>query len=119
MIANQSGQTLAKLADPSRYALILGAAWSEVWRHYGWLPVLVVGLFVCGYDRRQLPRTALGVIGVMALGYFMIYLTTPLDLAYHLGSSLYRLLLQVWPIGLLIFFAGVRAPEAWSAEVLP
>jgi len=56
---------------------------------------------------------------VMGLGYFMIYLTTPLDLTYHLGSSLYRLLLQVWPIGLLIFFAGVRAPEAWSDEVLP
>ena len=44
------------------------------------------------------------------LGYFAIYLMTPLDLGYHLGSSLERLLLQLWPIGLFVFFSSVREP---------
>jgi hypothetical protein len=119
-LMNQQGaQMLAKLADPARYAQILRAALSDVWRHYAWLPVLAAGVLICGYDRRLLSRAAPIVLITMWLGYSTVYVVTPLDLAYHLDSSLERLLLQLWPIGLWIFFSGVRMPASWTAEVLP
>jgi 4-amino-4-deoxy-L-arabinose transferase-like glycosyltransferase len=107
---------LAKLADPTRYARILLATLSEVWRHYPWLPVLGAGVLVCGYDRQLLRRAPLTILGTVMAGYFAIYLITPLDLGYHLGSSLERLLLQLWPIGLFVFFSGVREPGYQSSR---
>jgi hypothetical protein len=109
-------QMLAKLADPARHAQILVATVSEVWRHYPWLLVLGAGVLICGYDRRLVLRTPLIILSSVVLGYFAIYLITPLDLGYHLGSSLDRLLLQLWPIGLFVFFSSVRMPEGWTAE---
>jgi hypothetical protein len=89
---------------------------SEVWRHYPWLPVLGAGVLVCGYDRQLLRRAPLTILGTVMAGYFAIYLITPLDLGYHLGSSLERLLLQLWPIGLFVFFSGVREPGYQSSR---
>ena len=110
LMNQQVGHVLTKLADPARYAQILLATLSEVWRHYPWLPVLGAGVLICGCDRRLLAGAPLTILSTVVLGYFAVYLITPLDLGYHLGSSLERLLLQLWPIGLFVFFSNVRVP---------
>jgi len=48
-------------------------------------------------------RTALGVLAVMLIGYFFVYVITPQNLEWHLRTSLARLLLQLWPMTLFLF----------------
>jgi len=47
----------------------------------------------------------------MFAGYFIIYLITPRDLAWHLLVSLNRLFLQLFPSLLFTYFMIVRTPE--------
>ena len=57
------------------------------------------------------------VLAVMLIGYALVYLTTPHDVGWHVGSSADRLLLQLWPTALLLFFLRVAAPEEkWQTK---
>ena len=47
----------------------------------------------------------------MLVGYFFVYVLTPLDLAYHLATSLNRLFLQLWPGVIFLVFMIARTPE--------
>ena len=47
------------------------------------------------------------VLLLMLVGYAFVYLTTPQGLAWHLDASVHRLLMQLWPTGLLAFFLAV------------
>jgi hypothetical protein len=59
---------------------------------------------------------AAGALGLTLAGYAFVYLTTPQDLAWHLRTSLHRLLLQLWPSALFVFFLLVKTPEQALAE---
>jgi hypothetical protein len=56
--------------------------------------------------------------GLMLAGYYAVYLLSPQDLAWHLDSSLVRLLLQVWPLALLAWALVVPCPEG-VGRVIP
>jgi hypothetical protein len=79
--------------------------------------LLLIGyLFLAGVriderDRPGLIQSA-AILGLMLIGYFFVYVLTPLDLGYHLATSLNRLLLQLWPsvIFLCFMIAGVPGP---------
>jgi hypothetical protein len=62
-------------------------------------------------DRRFLLTAALCLCG-MAAGYFFIYVTTPQNLAWHIRTSLNRLLLHLWPSAVFVFFLIVRTAES-------
>ncbi|MEK6534682.1 MAG: hypothetical protein AABZ40_03350, partial [Thermodesulfobacteriota bacterium] len=51
------------------------------------------------------------VLLLILAGYFFVYVTTPLDLGYHLATSLNRLFLQLWPSVIFLFFMAAGAPE--------
>ncbi len=55
----------------------------------------------------------------MLIGYFFVYVLTPLDLAYHLATSLNRLFLQLWPGVIFLFFmiAGLAGGPASRPRV--
>jgi hypothetical protein len=116
-----SADLLAKISDSSRYLLILKSYISTGWTFGGWafnpfLPILAfIGL--CGLDRSVLRsfswRAGVAIIAILQLGYFVIYVITPLELTYHLNSSLDRLLMHVWPGCLLL--AGMAARRQVSA----
>jgi hypothetical protein len=44
-------------------------------------------------------------------GYFGVYVLTPKDLGWHLGTSLDRLLPQLWPLALFPSFLAAASPE--------
>ena len=50
-------------------------------------------------------------LAVLLAGHFMVFVSMADELARLLDSSLDRLLLQVWPSALLLFFMAVRTPE--------
>jgi hypothetical protein len=54
----------------------------------------------------------------MLAGYFFVYVLTPLNLTYHLMTSLNRLFLQLWP-GLLFLFFMAAAPPDGEPAVIP
>lgn len=71
------------------------------------------------YFRRRLPgrlpreaRFLVPALGIVLAGYASVYALTPHDLAWHLETSLGRLLLQLWPLTLLILGLGARDASA-------
>ncbi|MBU1965077.1 MAG: glycosyltransferase family 39 protein [Proteobacteria bacterium] len=72
--------------------------------------LLIAGVRIDDRDRPGLIRSA-AVLGLMMIGYFFVYVLTPLDLGYHLATSLNRLLLQLWPSVIFLFFMTAGAPE--------
>jgi hypothetical protein len=48
----------------------------------------------------------------MGAGYLAVYVITPHELAWHVLSSKYRLLTQLWPTLLLGAFLLARRPDA-------
>ncbi len=82
--------------------------------------LLLVGVRIDARDRIGLVQAA-AIIALMLSGFFFVYVLTPLDLTYHLATSLNRLFLQLWPgvIFLLFMTAGspVEAPATREATV--
>jgi hypothetical protein len=52
------------------------------------------------------------VLILMLAGYFSVYVLTPLDLNYHLITSLNRLFLQLWPGAVFLFFMAAAPRHA-------
>lgn len=106
-----------RLLDISRYDFIARQALLHVW-NFGRLVVspfvilaillAVVGIRPAGRDQRTI-QTAILALGLTASGYLMIYVLCPLDLAWIIGSSMDRLILQLWPGIVFTVFLAARA----------
>ena len=79
--------------------------------------LLLAGVRIEGRDRPGLVRSA-AILGLMLIGYFFVYVLTPLDLGYHLATSLNRLFLQLWPsvIFLCFMMAGTAEPYPYRED---
>lgn len=118
LLAGQgAGATLQRLTDPSRYLLIGQSFVSSL---FTVAKPLAIVLPACAYllgRARSLPHRATGLgrtVGVLALmlaGYCGTYVCTPHDLEWHLSTSFDRLILQIWPTGLLAYFLWVQTPD--------
>jgi hypothetical protein len=106
------GQLLAKLADPGRYSAVAGALFQEAvslgdaWSH----PLILLALLAAtlrwepDVRYRLMLRFGGAALGAMLLVYCGVYLVTPEDLAWLLGTSLGRLYVHLWPSFLLLAF---------------
>ena len=110
-------ETLSRLTDLSRYHQILMAYASQGWVLTGGLislPVFGVYFALMGRSPRGCCeasiKTAVITIILLFIGYFFVYITTPHPLAWHLRTSLDRLLVQIWPMFIFWFFMVVRTP---------
>ena len=109
--------TLRRLADPSRYLLIGQWFCISAWTVAKPLAfVLPLAAWLLG-RAKPTPRLESGVstltvsLGLMLAGYCGTYLCTPHALEWHLATSFDRLILQLWPSGLLLYCVLVRTPE--------
>jgi hypothetical protein len=64
-------------------------------------------------DERDRPGVTTGLValGLMVIGFGLVYLTTSESLAWHLSSSAGRLLLQLWPSAVFLAFLAACPPE--------
>lgn len=116
LLAGQGEATLRRLLDLTRHARVLAAAGQQLWE-FG--PLLLVVLAAYALLVGQPPEGQrcqhVGfpwlVLCLMAAGYYLVYVTTPHDLAWHLSTSLVRLIVQLWPLGLFATFLTVDAPQ--------
>jgi hypothetical protein len=117
-----------RLADPSRYLQVARAFGERVWGFGGW-PVsvaAVLAVYAACLGRARQPaewRGAAGAVAAVVLtgaAYLAAYVATPFPLEWQLGTSLGRLLLQLWPATVFTFFLVVSAPDgAWAGRPSP
>jgi hypothetical protein len=116
-LVTQGVSGLARLGDLSRYAdvakgffdnlLNLG---SGVAHPLILLAILAIVLRWQVEERYKLPvLIATATLVLMILSYCLAFLITPTDLTLMLQSTFDRLLLQIWPIFLLVFFVLLRS----------
>ena len=55
----------------------------------------------------------------MTLAYASVYVFTTKDLNWQIETSLARVLMQLWPVAVLVFFLYVREPLAVAPEAKP
>jgi 4-amino-4-deoxy-L-arabinose transferase-like glycosyltransferase len=113
IVAGQGTSTLARVLDPSRYLVITRYFITNGIRlGQGSIVLLVLITLAVGLKKGQTDVIRLLglILALMVLGYGFIYLITPLDLVSHIGTSMPRLLLHLWPSVLLVFFLAVDLP---------
>jgi hypothetical protein len=121
-------RTLGRLTDPERYYL----ATREYLRHLAsfgnnglasapW--PLAAYLLALGLSHNQSDqawaRAGATVMLLLLAGNFIVFVSMADELARLLNSSLERLLLQIWPSVLFLFFLAVRTPEEVGVHRLP
>lgn len=116
-----AGTTLVQqLTSVDRHA----AVWSlmrPMW--FGWggpfagwsLPVVMVAAVAMALTPTgRSGRGILAVVAMMLAGYYTVYILTPLDLAWLVGTTFERLAMQVWP-ALVIVALSVGQPDLWDS----
>lgn len=102
-----------KFLDPGRWSTVLGWFVDKAPGRDIWLPILVIGIaLLVGLQPRRLVRSvALWCAGLMYLVDVLVFVSTPLDLGFHLLTAGDRLMLQPWPLFILAVFASVGSPR--------
>lgn len=112
--AHSDARTLAKIFDASRYLAIMLWELKSLWNiGPGLIPALGLYAWLLGRSACRPARLAyLPILGaIIAVCYFLAYLTSPHDLQWHLDSSLERLHCHLWPTAVFTFFFWVASPE--------
>ena len=108
-----------RLTQIPRYTQIIKSFWDETVAlgsgiaHPAISLALLGGLLGIPRDRRRQPAVIVSgavLLGV-ALAYFFTYVVTPLDLTWHLGTSMGRLYMQLWPSVVFLSLAAFRTAE--------
>jgi len=104
----------ALVADGERHRIIfesIGHLFDSSWS--GGPLILVAAAFLlqhlCSCQRIAHVGTIVSVAAMIAV-YYLVFLTTPHDLHWHLGTAIDRLILQLWPVfllGLAVMFEEV------------
>jgi len=116
----------------TRHRTIAEALWHDLASFGEWqvVPFLAMALpFIAWRNRLRLvagARLLPVVVLAMLAGFYLVYLLSPQDLRWHLDTSLVRLLLQLWPLALLLWGLtfpwnepgqAVRAPRPTTLRV--
>jgi hypothetical protein len=113
-------ETIPRLLAPARYVEVLrGFRYAAEGLGNTTLvnPLLVLLFYlVCvGIEPDERDRTGLATglvaLGLMVIGYGLVYLTTPLDVAWQVEYSANRLLMHLWPSTVFLAFLAACPPE--------
>ncbi len=114
------GQSLnvvvSRLLDLNRHATVLGLMAQHALR---WSAPLAFAVFpivslVAAWMAVRFGgavRTMACILGLMLASYYVVYVTTPFDITWHVTTSVDRLLVQLWPGLVLTVFLGLSPLE--------
>jgi hypothetical protein len=105
--SDRGSDILQFIATPDRYLLIIRYFFVTSIQYY-WIILVLFAIIVL----RKIPflRTLPFIVfSLMLAGYFMIYLTTPNDLDWHLGASIDRLFHHIYPACLYILLLKLNS----------
>lgn len=118
MIGSTAG-TLEKLTDISRYFIIMNYFF-DIFRRFGFvitgtLSILIIFIIVAGVklDKCSIKRyiTPLATLILMFTGYLLTLVQSPFDLLWQLGTTANRLVVQLWPLIIFLFFMLAETPS--------
>jgi len=119
------GEAVTKFGSGGRWGQVIGSFLRNLWEMGVWWahPILLLAVlsFALGFVRKQEARSRLWLLvpvaGLLAADV-AVYLTTTADLGWHLATSNSRLLVQIWPAVLFVFFLTIRPPVTPEPEPL-
>ena len=111
-LINGSSEYMSKIFDFSRYNLIYDFASNYIVENCQLLMYSMIAILVINYKFYS-SFTFVVIFGLLT-AYFFAYVTTPNDLIWHLTTSLYRLVHQVFPV--LLYSIFFSASEKWPIE---
>jgi hypothetical protein len=114
---NRSQELMTNLMDYSRYIDVCRACFNYFMRSL-WAYALVLLLccalfFGSKIDKHNKLTIQLLVctLAIVVTGYFLAYVITPNDISWHVGTSLKRLVLQLWPTIIFASFMALSVKE--------
>jgi hypothetical protein len=125
VLAQRPSDLIAHLAVFGRWIITLQGLAKVLFVIGGFLLpiVLILALYwflvrfhVAERDRTPL-ATVLLALGLMLAGEFVAYVAFPPDIVTQLNVSLERLVMQLWPAGLLAFFLAANPPQLVTTRV--
>jgi hypothetical protein len=113
VLAEGVGPALEKVLQASRHIVILKYILAEFILFGGLLLIFYWGLSGLKIEKVEISAILFPIIilTTMMAGYYVIYLTTAHPLDWHLGTSLRRVLLQLWPSFIFTFFLAMPSWE--------
>ncbi len=113
-----------RLANFERYPIIAKTFYRQIFIFgNGELSILWIAIYglIVGLDKSKIhyqPILSASIaVFLQLVGYFLIYVLTPHDLDWHLSTSLYRLMVHIFPSMLFITFVSITNPETLFAGV--
>ncbi len=110
-----------RLGDISRYITVAVEFGKQLFAFGGWIvpPVLIAAgylwLLKTSKDGGSGRTAAVIALSLMTLAYAGVYVFTTKDLNWQIENSLSRVLLQLWPMAVLVFFLYANEPREHSA----
>jgi hypothetical protein len=113
------GILLQKLTDPSRHGLIFNSFKGFFLHQGGWFNVgiyLILGGYYLLFRSRTSDNSdgilvSLAILTMQFIGYYLFYLISPYDLNWHIGYSLNRLFVHVYPAVVFVVLSASQTPE--------
>lgn len=102
-------ETLARITDPQRYLQIGRSFLGEAIRFNNGVGVFMVLFLLLTKPTVHKTRetfTVSTLLTMMIVGYFLVYLISPRNLYFHLGNSLDRISVQLWPTFIFLYFVA-------------
>ena len=126
-LVTQGLSGLARLREVSRYTEVAGAFFNNLLNLGSGIAHPLILLAILGVilrwqveERYKVPALiATTGLALVFLSYCAVYLITPASVAWQLQSSFDRLILQVWPSALLVFFVQLRSVMSTALPAVP
>jgi hypothetical protein len=104
------------LVDFNRYTTLLLGIGAKILTFNDSIFILSIAyLIFSGIDRsacvKEGVKSHLWIIALMLGGYFCSFFISPHNLEWHMGSSLRRLIVQLWPTWVFVCFYCAKGPE--------
>jgi hypothetical protein len=128
MLTGGPVEMLKHLVDFGRWVTVIEGFVKYVF-FFGTLPTFIVPItlvlalyaylvrFKVDQERRTAVHTAIAAVVLMLLGDFAVYLLLSNRLDWQIGTSLDRILMQIWPAALLAFFFAAAKVELAAVHV--
>ncbi len=110
---------IQKITDISRHQLIFSAFKDFFLHGGGWYNIgiyMVLGAYFLLFqspirDTSGVVLIGFAILAVQIMGYYGVYLITPYNLEWHLGYSLNRLFMHIYPAAIFLMLAATQTPE--------
>ena len=115
-------QVWSRLADLSRYQQVAPAFLKGIATFSNGIVLLLAG-YLWFMGTREIPDLkksilmSVAMMTLMLIAFFFVYMITPHDLKWHIGTSFSRLLLQLWPTVVFLALLVAAEPERRSADL--